>query len=174
MPRNVEIKAIANDFIVQMGLASDLSDAPRIVIRQTDTFFVVPAGRLKLREFSDGSGELIQYTRLDEAGPTQSSYFRAPTSDPNSLKNVLENALGVRAVVKKKRTLFLVDQIRIHMDEVANLGKYIELEAVLQSEQSVQEGRRMVEDLMTALKIAPQDLVDEAYVDLIERSDSPG
>jgi len=60
---------------------------------------------LKLREFSDGSGELIFYERPDLAGPKESLYVRCACSDPKAVSAVLGQALGVRGVVEKRRAL---------------------------------------------------------------------
>src|SRR2546426_4451886 len=76
-----------------------LAPAPLEALVQTDTFFVVPRGRLKLREFSDGSGELIFYERPDLAGPKESLYVRCACSDPKAVSAVLGQALGVRGEI---------------------------------------------------------------------------
>jgi adenylate cyclase class IV len=49
MPTNIEIKARVRDLAALRTRAEALSDAPVQVIPQEDTFFNVPAGRLKLR-----------------------------------------------------------------------------------------------------------------------------
>ncbi|MCC5859160.1 MAG: class IV adenylate cyclase [Ectothiorhodospiraceae bacterium] len=167
MARNIEIKARSKDIESQGRMAARLSDGPSMLIAQEDTFFHVPRGRLKLREFGDGTGELIQYDRPDSPGPKQSTYIRSPTSEPHSLKAALAAALGVRAVVSKQRSLFLAGQARIHLDEVAGLGQFIELEVVLRPEQTEAEGRRIADRLMSELGIEPSDLVAGAYVDLL-------
>ena len=165
--RNIEIKAWSHDMASQSRTAADLADGPPQTVNQEDTFFHVPQGRLKLRDFGDGTGELIAYQRLDTCGPRTSTYERSPTQAPDSLKATLAAALGVRAVVSKRRTVFLVGQTRIHLDEVTGLGQCIELEVVLQSGQSEAQGRMMAERLMTLLGIQPQDEIAKAYVDLL-------
>jgi predicted adenylyl cyclase CyaB len=123
---------------------------------------------LKLRDFADGSGELIRYERADSKQPSESQYVRAPTDDPGALKEALENALGVRQVVRKQRTVHLVGQTRIHLDRVEDLGEFIELEVVLTSGQSFADGVRVAEGLMEKMEIEERDLIDAAYVDLLE------
>nr|WP_220359282.1 class IV adenylate cyclase [Alkalilimnicola ehrlichii] len=110
MARNIEIKARSSDFEGQTHIAARLADGPPQRLEQEDTFFQVPEGRLKLRAFGDGTGELIQYDRPDASGPKTSTYIRSPTDDPASLKAALAAALGVRAVVKKCRTVFSSDK----------------------------------------------------------------
>jgi adenylate cyclase class IV len=72
MPRNVEIKARVRDLEAVRQRAEALSDAPAVVLEQEDTFFSAPEGRLKMRVFPDGKGELIAYRRPDVTGPKTS------------------------------------------------------------------------------------------------------
>jgi adenylate cyclase, class 2 len=46
------------------------------------------------------------------------------------LRAALSSALGIKVVVAKKRSLFLWNEVRIHLDEVKGLGNFIEFEAV--------------------------------------------
>lgn len=168
MPRNIEIKAKVTDPEALAQRARSLADGPEEVLEQTDTFFHVAHGRLKLREFGDGSGELIHYHRADADGPKASEYVISFSADPASLKTALANALGVRAVVAKRRTLLMAGQTRIHLDRVEGLGHYMELEVVMDDKQTSEEGSAIADELMRRLGIASEDLVAGAYVDLLE------
>jgi len=165
--RNIEIKARSSDVASQQRIASRLADSAPVLLEQEDTFFHVPRGRLKLRAFGDGTGELIEYERVDSPEAKQSTYIRSPVYEPHSLKAALAAALGVRAVLKKRRMLFLTDQTRIHLDEVEGLGWFVELEVVLGPDQSETEGRAIADRLMSELGIQASDLVAGAYVDLL-------
>ena len=167
MGRNVEIKARSLDFEAQARIAGSLGNGSVEDLVQEDTFFNVPAGRLKLRVFENGSGELIQYQRKGSSGPRECRYARSPVSDPASLKEVLTEALGVRAVVRKRRRVYFRGQTRIHLDQVEGLGTFIELEVVLEPNQEFARGVAIAEDLMSKLGIAREDLISEAYVDLL-------
>ncbi|HVQ05811.1 MAG TPA: adenylate cyclase, partial [Burkholderiaceae bacterium] len=63
MARNIEIKARIASIDAVMPRARALASGEAQLIAQDDTFFAVPHGRLKLREFADGSAELIHYHR---------------------------------------------------------------------------------------------------------------
>lgn len=167
MARNVEIKARVSDLKRQITEAERLSDSEREVIDQEDTFFPCREGRLKLRKFDEERGEMIFYRRSDDTGPRMSRYQVCPVANPGSLTSTLSEALGVQGVVKKKRTLFLSGQTRIHFDSVENLGHFIELEVVLRPDQSQQEGTEIARRLMDRLGIREIDLLDRAYVDLL-------
>ena len=169
MPTNVEIKACVNDRERLAHLAASLSGGPPTVLRQEDTFFRVPAGRLKLRKHGPAQGELIFYRRPDQTGPKSSDYSISVTTEPDTLRDVLAAALGVVGVVRKERRLYLVDRTRIHLDRVDGLGDFVELEVVLRPGQSEEEGRATAADLMRLLEIDPVDLIAGAYLDLLRR-----
>jgi predicted adenylyl cyclase CyaB len=167
MGRNIEIKARARDFQTQAARAAGLSmRAPEHLV-QEDTFFNTPCGRLKLRIFENGAGELIQYDRDDSAGPKESRYAFFRTREPASLKGVLAEALGIRAVVRKKRTVYFSGQTRIHLDQVQGLGQFIELEVVLEPGQDIEYGTAVARDLMWKLGVHEEDLIATAYVDML-------
>jgi predicted adenylyl cyclase CyaB len=168
MPANIEIKARARDFADLRHRAEALSDTPVQVIPQEDTFFHTAKGRLKLRQLAPDHGQLVYYERTDTSGPRRSNYHIFETSDPESLKAALSLALGVRGVVRKRRYLYLVGQTRVHLDEVEGLGEFMELEVVLRPEQSDAEGQAIARDLMTRLGIREEDLLEGAYMDLLE------
>jgi predicted adenylyl cyclase CyaB len=168
MPSNIEIKARVLDFAEIRRRAEALADSPCEVIPQEDTFFNVDRGRLKLRVLAPGHGQLIYYLRPDQDGPKRSDYQLALTTEPEDLKRVLESAYGIRGVVTKTRYLYLVGQTRVHLDDVDGLGQFMELEVVLRDGQSDAEGQGITEDLMQRLGVLQSDLLEGAYMDLLE------
>jgi predicted adenylyl cyclase CyaB len=169
MPVNIEIKARVNDFSGLQQKAEQLSDTPCQVIPQQDTFFNCPHGRIKLRELGPQRGQVVYYHRQDISGPKHSEYQIFETDDPMRLKAILSEAYGVRGVVSKVRYLYMVGQTRIHLDDVQGLGKFMELEVVLSDGQSDVEGQAIAESLMQTLGIRQMDLVETAYMDLLEK-----
>lgn len=167
MGRNIEIKARATDFAAQRARAAELAGSPPELLAQEDTFFRAKRGRLKLRLFNEGSGELIYYERGDATGPSESRYMILPTREPASLRDALSKALGVSGVVRKEREVYIVAGTRVHMDKVEGLGQFIELEAVLGTDESREDGNARVSELIDSLGIADGDLVDRAYIDLL-------
>ncbi len=167
MPTNIEIKARVNDWEKLQGIASALSDRPVEIIDQLDTFFACPRGRLKLRYLSPTRGELIVYEREDVTGSKASRYLITATAEPDQLREVLTRAWGVVGTVRKRRYLYMAGQTRIHLDEVDELGAFLELEVVLLPNQSTAEGDKIAADLMAKLGIKPRDLIAGAYVDML-------
>jgi predicted adenylyl cyclase CyaB len=172
MARNVEIKAHIESVEILMPRVAAIADQGPIDIFQDDTFFVCHGGRLKLRAFSPDEGELIFYRRANEQGPKESFYLRSPTSAPETLRESLSLAYGQAGRVKKHRTLFLVGRTRVHLDRVAGLGHFIELEVVLEDGEPTEVGVKEAQELMIKLGVESSCLIEHAYVDLLALGDS--
>jgi adenylate cyclase len=138
-------------------------------LEQEDTFFACPRGRLKLRRFGGcAQAELIYYERPESPGPKESRYIVHPTADADGLREVLAAAFDVRGVVRKRRMVYLVGPTRVHLDQVEGLGEFVELEVVLQPQQDSAEGIGIAHELMAKLGISANQLIDRAYIDLLE------
>ncbi len=135
--------------------------------RQTDTYFRVASGRLKLRERSGGSSELIFYERAERAAKRVSDYFLYRVEDAGSLKRFLARALGVRVVVAKRRAVYLYENARIHLDAVRGLGQFAEIEVII--DRGERQARELMEELLRELRIETKDLIRASYADLLSR-----
>jgi len=171
MPQNVEVKAKVGDLEALILKAKNLCKCEGTIIVQDDTFFKTETGRLKLRIFKEGDGELIFYDRPDVEGPKVSNFSKSNTSDPESLKEVLSLALGSVGRVQKTRTLFMYGQTRIHIDKVINLGNFMELEVMLKDDQTPEEGTMIAEEILLLLGIPKIDLISGAYMDWLNKQD---
>ena len=172
MPRNIEIKArIASpaDAAALRQRALALATAPEQRLEQDDSFFVLPAGRgrLKLRQFGDGSAELIHYQRADDAGAKASDDVRVPLADCDACREALGRALGLQGRVRKRRSVVMVGRTRVHLDAVEGLGDFMELEVVLRDGEPDADGAAEAESLMQALGLAGAPRVAGAYLDLL-------
>jgi predicted adenylyl cyclase CyaB len=173
MARNIEIKARIESVEAMMTRAAALADRGPVEIQQDDTFFACPRGRLKLRALSATEGQLIFYRRPDQAGPKESFFVVAPTASPDEVREALSLAYGQIGRVRKRRTLYLVGRTRVHLDRVEHLGDFLELEVVLAEGEPDGPGVAEAHRLMTALGIAPDQLVEGAYLDLLARPPDP-
>ena len=175
MARNIEIKAHIESIDTLAQKAAAIADQGPVEIVQDDTFFRCEAGRLKLRTFSTEEGELIFYRRANLHGPKESFYLCSPTSSPDSLRESLSQAYGQAGRVQKHRTLFVVGRTRVHLDDVKGLGRFLELEVVLNEDESAETGVLEAQALMARLGIDSSQLIEGAYVDLLsEANDGNG
>ena len=167
MPRNIEIKArIESIARLEPRVAALAQHGPELIV-QDDSFFHCAHGRLKLRAFADGRGELIHYHRADTAGAKLSDYVRVTTAAPAALREALTRAYGVLGRVRKQRQLLLIGPTRIHLDCVEGLGDFLEIEVVLREDQTVAEGQAIAEALLARLGVPESHRLAGAYLDML-------
>lgn len=134
---------------------------------QVDTYFLVQTGRLKLRE-GNIENALIYYQRADQAGPKKSNVTLYPFAPDPSLKELLTAALGVKMVVDKRRSIFFIDNVKFHLDEVQGLGSFVEIEAIaLNGEKTEAELLEQCRFYCKLLNIQDADLLENSYSDML-------
>lgn len=163
--RNLEFKARLSDPNAMLARARSIGAELWGDLRQTDTYFDVPRGRLKLREAAGFQAELIYYERDEGAEHRESDYFVARFPEASPALDVLARALGIRAVVRKRRTLVLLDTTRIHFDNVEGLGQFLEIEVPVKDDEGAASER--LDSLIEGLGLSWRDCVRQSYVDLL-------
>ena len=164
MAANLELKARCADLDSMRERARRIATEWIGVDHQVDTYFTTRSGRLKLRESSLSGGQLVPYLRPDQEGPKRSDYQVIPVEDPNGLKALLTELLGVHRVVAKEREIGLYQNVRIHLDRVEGLGTFVELEAVFEDGANDEtEHELKVAFLRDTLGIRDEDLIAVSY-----------
>ena len=166
---NIEIKYQLNSLDeVRRYLSGD----PHIQYRwkhwQEDVYFRVPRGRLKLRRYDNGKSELIYYQREDQGKPRDSQYYLLAIPHPDAALTLFQQALGVLAVVRKQRELWVFRNVRIHLDRVEHLGEFLELESVVDEKTDHATAARNLEEIRKRLEarchLVPQP---KGYLELL-------
>lgn len=139
-------------------------------LRQTDTYFVVPRGRLKLREIDSRPAQLIFYERPDVSDVRTSQVFLATVTAPEDLRHLLSVTLGVRTRVVKVREIWRVGGVQVQLDTVDGLGDFVELKEVAESAAALPDAEARVRRLMADLGIAPEAMEARSYSDLVARA----
>lgn len=164
---NVEIKArsAAPEFVRKYLL--DHKAVFKGIDEQTDTYFNVSVGRLKLRE-GNIENNLIYYNRQNQPGPKSSSFHLVKVDDAKGLREVLEKSLGIKMIVKKKREIYYIGNVKFHIDEVPGLGSFIEIEAgnVL-VDKTESELLEQCNFYLREFRIKDEDLVAVSYSDML-------
>ncbi len=136
---------------------------------QTDTYFNITNGRLKLREGSI-ENNLIYYQRPDDTSPKQSDILLYNTTSDSGLKEILSESLGVKVTVIKKRDIFFIDNVKFHLDFLEGTGHFVEIEALgMTGKDSIQELHTQCRDFMQKLGIDETDLVSGSYSDMMSK-----
>ncbi len=164
---NIEIKARCTDpSFIRNYLLSHHAEL-RGTDHQTDTYFNVPNGRLKLRE-GEIENNLIFYERNNQAGPKQSNFRLVKVEDAKGLKAALTAALGQKVVVEKKREIWYMANVKFHIDEVPGLGSFMEIEAGnLLADLSKEQLQEQCDFYMSEFGVSAADLVEVSYSDLL-------
>jgi len=164
---NIEIKARTNNTDEIRNWLIDHKADFKGTDWQTDIYFNVKNGRLKLRK-GNIENNLIFYLRPDQEGPKQSNFQLLKVDNPDLLLEMLLHAIGIRTVVKKKREIYYIDNVKFHIDEVPELGNFVEIEATnINNEHSREQLLEQCNHYMHALNIEETDLLDRSYSDMI-------
>jgi adenylate cyclase, class 2 len=164
---NVEIKANCNNpervkSILETKRARFIG-----IDHQIDTYFRVNNGRLKLRE-GNIENTLIHYIRPNQSGPKQSEITLYKPEPDSTLKDVLIKSLGILTVVNKQRAIYFIDNVKFHIDEVQELGSFVEIEAI---DTDGNIGRQKLfsqcNSYLEMFGICKEDLIDRSYSDMI-------
>lgn len=164
---NIEIKATCSDpdFVRQYLINSKAKFIG--TDEQTDTYFNVTNGRLKLRE-GNIENNLIYYKRTDQPDPKGSHFHLIKVENPKELKEVLSQSCGIKVIVHKRREIYYIENVKFHIDVLTDLGSFIEIEAgnVL-ADKTESELLEQCNFYMNELGISVNDLVAESYSDII-------
>jgi adenylate cyclase class 2 len=163
--RNVELKAEDPDPRWSLEICRSLGASDEGSISQRDTYFNVSTGGLKLREESPGAPHLVQFNRASEPRQRLSSYRIVAVKDSGTLRAALAESLGELGVVTKRRHLLLWKSVRIHLDDVEGLGRFIELEAVAPTDSDLAHEHELVAELRDALRITDDRLCATGYAE---------
>ena len=165
--RNLEIKARVESLTpVRVRLLRVEGAARQPVVRQSDWYFRVRKGRLKLRVFgSNRDGELIFYLRPNRSAPRTSNFQVMPVADAAATLRLLTEMFGVRVCVRKRREVWLCKNARIHLDEVSRLGRFLEIEVIVS--EGPTQARGLMKELTAALGIPPASLIAGSYSDML-------
>lgn len=164
---NFEFKAGTNNLD---GLEKKLLELNPVFIgedHQTDTYFNVPTGRLKLRE-GNIENSLIYYERQNTAGAKQSDVLLYKHSPDKTLKDILVRTHGVKVIVEKKRKIYFIDTVKFHFDTIMGLGTFIEVEAIDNTgEIGIEQLKEQCDKYARFFEIKDSDYIALSYSDLI-------
>ncbi len=134
---------------------------------QTDTYFNVLTGRLKLRE-GNIENALIYYERQNTAGAKQSDILLYKHNPDNSLKDILIKLHGIKVIVEKKRRIYFIDNVKFHFDHLPGLGNFIEVEAIdTTGSLGIEKLKEQVNKYADYFNIRPCEYIADSYSDII-------
>jgi adenylate cyclase, class 2 len=177
MALNIEIKFRGDDLDAVAGRAIDAGAVDAGVLEQDDHYFRVVDGRLKLRSIRPADGvrhaQLITYHRADRAEPRASHYALSDIpGDIEPTRSRLRSTHGEDGRVVKRRRLLRWRNVRIHLDIVEQLGRFVELESVVDDTHPPAVAMENLTRLIGLLGLSGAEVVAVGYVDLMRMSHS--
>lgn len=136
-------------------------------LKQRDVYFNISPGRLKLRSINDSLHQLIYYKRSNRASAKFSNYYISEIIHPKRVEKILSEIYGVKVIVSKQRKLYLWQNVRIHLDTVYKLGKFIEIEIVCGSKLQEKESSEKMRYLKSIFNIEKKSVLSSSYSDML-------
>ena len=165
--RNIEIKARYSDLSRAREIAKELGGNFLWKDQQVDTYFTVARGKLKLRESGLNGAELLPYLKRDDHGHKRSDYAKLPVAEPDVVRGLLDELLGRKLQVRKTREVYLVGNVRVHLDEVEGLSTFLELEAVVPAGGNEAAEHAKVRTMLDRFGVPTGDLLEGSYPDML-------
>ena len=167
MSLNVEFKAYCEAPDRAARACSDLGMELARDVKQSDTYLAAPRGRLKVRQDGPGEGALILYERTDSPDVRVSEYDLVPLGDrAEQVAQVLARGLGVRIKVVKRRRTYESGPALVNIDEVADIGSFVEVEVDVPGAGGEDAAGREASGLAERLGIQRIGIVPWSYSDL--------
>ncbi len=167
MPLNIEIKAYCSNPESIHQILKEKKARFVGVDHQIDTYFKVNNGRLKLRE-GNIENHLIHYIRSNRVGPKKSEVLLFKSEPKSSLKEILIKSVGILVVVDKNRSIYFIENVKFHVDEVEGLGSFVEIEAIDDKDKFEEsELTDQCQYYMDLFEIKQHELIDISYSDML-------
>jgi len=164
LARNLEIKCRLDNFKIVRKRILEIKRFAFLNEIQVDVYYKIKKGRLKLRIINSERGSLIFYERKEKTSKRISNYLISETESFKELDAILRRQFEVLGIVHKKRDIYLENNIRIHLDSVKGLGKFLEIEVVYES---LIKAKKQMEQLIVALGLDEKDFIKASYSDLL-------
>ena len=164
---NIEFKATSKDLESAENRLLLLNPLYIGEDNQTDTYFNIEHGRLKLRE-GNIENSLIYYERTNTPGIKQSDVLLFSHQPDKTLKDILIKLHGIKVVVDKIRRIYFIENVKFHFDIVAGLGTFIEVEAIDKiGDIGIDKLKEQCDYYKSYLNIKESDFISGSYSDLI-------
>ena len=136
------------------------------LVYQTDFIFNTNQGYLTLRK-QKADAKLIHYCRDDQVFAHSLTYHCEPVLDVAKMKSQLEGVFAKQGVLKKRRDLFIFNNIEIHLDHVEHLGTFLEIEVTMNGGCNEEQAIEIIYDWGKKLDVQPNTLLSGTYADLV-------
>jgi len=166
--QNIELKCELRDPDLAAPILRKIGAIRVATLQQRDTYFRVPDGRLKKRECPGEPTEWILYQRENLATPRLSRF--TIFTEQEAAARFGARPLPVWVVVEKRRDLWVKRAVRVHVDDVAGLGQFLELETMVSPRRDAAVCQEDVAAVRQALGPALGEPISAGYADLLAKA----
>ncbi|WP_135663050.1 class IV adenylate cyclase [Halorhabdus rudnickae] len=173
----VEIKVRADHATVREALV-DAGANPLGTIRQVDTYYEAPH-----RDFA-ATDEALRIRREHRHGETTVKLtYKGPKIDTESktreeaettvgdgeTADAILRGLGFEpaATVEKERHRYRLDEYTVTLDDVTDLGEFVEIETDVKSEDAVEDAREKLQSRLSNVGLDPAESIRTSYLGLL-------
>jgi predicted adenylyl cyclase CyaB len=167
--KNIELKIELHNFKEIKQRLLEIKAESKGTLLQVDTYYDYPDGRLKAREINKKEFVIIYYKRPNEAASKISNYkvYRFEKKDFAQIKKMFSDLCDEKVIVRKVRDLWIYKNTRIHLDNVNNLGNYLELETVVEESENIKRYQLEHKEIVNLLDIGHCKKLGESYSDML-------
>ncbi|UPT65187.1 MAG: class IV adenylate cyclase [Sphingobacteriales bacterium JAD_PAG50586_3] len=166
MAQNIELKAnVANRAELEQKVIVLVGNATAQLV-QRDVYYGIRKGRLKYRTINNRQHELIYYNRPNTVEAKKSTFYKFNLWFPKLTHGILKTLYGETGIVEKERTLYMLDNIRIHLDDVKGLGHCMEFEYLVDAQHTEDMGKQRLLQLKEQLALPDYSILTHSYVDI--------
>ncbi len=165
MPLNLELKIRLNSHNEIKNILTGMDAEYVKMLNQKDVYYKTGNGLLKLR-IENGEQSIIKYLR-DESGSDRFSNYEVLHFSSGDAEKFFNNIFEIETVVEKKRYLYMYDNTRIHLDDVAGLGDFLELETLVLNGKD--DAKIRYERIIELLSLHKYEPIRMSYRDLMLR-----
>jgi predicted adenylyl cyclase CyaB len=143
---------------------------------QTDTYFRVQNGRLKIR-VTEGktTANVIFYERPNVADIKESRILLFQAKPRSKVEEFLSKFFSQDIVVDKIREIYILENTSVFVDQVRDLGTFVELEKVTRGRTSeIKNNKLLLANLCMRLGIRREDFEACSYADLLREKTTLG
>jgi len=137
------------------------------VDNQVDTYLKVEEGRLKIRK-GDIENCLVYYNREYKEDSKQSNVELYSLLKHSYLEKIIRKTHDILVIIDKKREIYFINNLKFHIDDVQELGKFVEIEAISENEKiPLEKIKKQCEYYKSLFGINNKDLIKDSYSDML-------
>ncbi|MCA9279618.1 MAG: CYTH domain-containing protein [Phycisphaeraceae bacterium] len=162
---SVEYRAELRDAHFATSILRKIGATRIISLDVVDTYFNIPSGTLKKREAQDEPVDFVFYERKAIAGPKLCTFTIYSKEAAKQRYGV--QPLPVLARVMKRRSIYMLGNVKIHIDDIEDIGTFIEFETLVSRELNARHCHQQINTLREKLAMLLGEPISQRYADLV-------